>query len=173
MSTYKHIINNVAPSKGVKFVYANSNTTQSIIDKILKHDANAVAYVSTVAPQFAASTITGTAKNIYTFLRSTINYQPDGSRYQDIKSPGKFIESRTGDCKSYSHFTAGILKALGIKYAYRFTSYAQGDFTHVYIVAFDEHGNEIIIDAVPGNSGFNREKTISKKKKTTWQQLGI
>lgn len=164
MNNVQYIASNVAPSTGKRFVYKNSTTTQSIIDRILQHDADAVNYVRTVAPQFKAATVTGTAKNIYKFLRTTINYVPDGSRFQDIKSPGKFIETRTGDCKSYSHFTAGVLRALNIPYAYRFTAYAHGDFTHVYIVAFDEHGHEVIIDAVPGNSGFNKEKPYLKKK---------
>jgi hypothetical protein len=164
VNNYSHIANNVKPSTGQRFVYKNSTTTQSIIDRILQHDDDAVNYVRSVAPQFKSATVTGTAKNIYNFLRSSINYVADGSSFQDIKSPGKFIETRTGDCKSYSHFTAGVLKALGIPYAYRFTSYSHGDFTHVYIVAFDENGREVIIDAVPGNSGFNREKQYLKKK---------
>jgi hypothetical protein len=78
-----------------------------------------------------------------------------------VRTPARLVHDRTGDCKSYSLFTAVILRYLRIQHVFRFVSYSTAkEATHVYVVAFDK-GREIVIDAVAKqqlNYDFGYEK---------------
>ncbi len=83
-----------------------------------------------------------------------------------VRTPARLVHDGTGDCKSYSLFTAVILRYLRIKHVFRFASYSpQREATHVYVVAFDG-SREIVIDAVAKqqlNSPFGFEKKYNYK----------
>lgn len=93
-------------------------------------------------------TIDDKCQAIFGYMVSNTHYllDPDGSQY--IKSPGRLIADGCGDCKSYTMFIASCLHCLGIPCKVRFVNFDGGaQYTHVYPVAIDEQGNEIIMDA--------------------------
>lgn len=94
-------------------------------------------------------------QSIFGYLCNKVRYRldPDGTQY--IKSPARLISDRCGDCKSLTMFIACCLHCLGIKCIVRFVNFDGGSqYTHVYPVAIDEMGDEIIMDMceTTGNS---------------------
>lgn len=84
---------------------------------------------------------------IFQYLCDHVYYllDPDGDQY--IKSPARLIDDGCGDCKSLTMFIAACLHCLGIPCIVRFVNFDGGSqYTHVYPVAVDEWGNEIIMD---------------------------
>lgn len=141
-----------------------SNGSNPDIIKVIHNNlARATGQVKDIAPTFQGQNNTATARNIFDFLKSNINYSADGDT-QKIKLPGRFVAEAVGDCKSYSLFTAAILNALNIPFAFRYASYNPTDSTpqHVYIIATPE-SNPIVIDAV-NQLPFNTEKPYTFKK---------
>ena len=96
-------------------------------------------------------------------------YKLDKDGEQLIKSPARFLADGCGDCKSYTMFIACCLHCLGIPCIVRFVNFDGGDqWTHVYPVAIDENGNEIIMDACETDSDrvplFGYAREFAKKK---------
>lgn len=102
------------------------------------------------AKNFSRASVRATCKAIFNYLVANVNYIADGFREQLIKTPSALIHEATGDCKSYSIFTAVMLENLGIPYIFRFVGYHDDneDYEHVYIVAKDEDGNDLPVDCV-------------------------
>lgn len=91
--------------------------------------------------------------SIFNYLLEHVNYIVDEAGYQFIKSPARLLEDKRGDCKSMTIFIASCLHCLGIPHTIRFVNFDGGDqYTHVYPIAYDEDGNEIILDAVERDS---------------------
>lgn len=113
----------------------------------------AVAQTKDIAPKFKGATDSETCKKIFDYLKTQIRYDKDGFT-QKIKFPSALMRERSGDCKSYSLFTAAILKNLGIPFRWTYASYTPGVNVpgHVYITT----DSGCIIDAVWGK--FNSEK---------------
>lgn len=113
----------------------------------------AVAQTKDIAPKFKGATDSETCKKIFDYLKNQIRYDKDGFT-QKIKFPSALMRERSGDCKSYSLFTAAILKNLGIPFRWTYASYTPGVNVpgHVYITT----DSGCIIDAVWGK--FNSEK---------------
>ena len=113
----------------------------------------AVAQTKDIAPKFKGATDSETCKKIFDYLKTQIRYDKDGFT-QKIKFPSALMRERSGDCKSYSLFTAAILKNLGIPFRWTYASYTPGVKVpgHVYITT----DSGCIIDAVWGK--FNSEK---------------
>jgi hypothetical protein len=138
----------------------NSGQNQNIIDVIHANFAEATKQTKSLSNRFRGKNDTETASNIWHFLKNNIQYVKDIPGRQDVKLPSRFVYEGSGDCKSYSLFTAGILQNLNIPFKFRYTSYSSIDRTpqHVYIVL----DNGIIIDAV--YTDFNKEKKFTFKK---------
>ena len=129
-----------------------------------------------ICAEFCGNDITTTCENIFNWLIENVNYKIDPSGKQLIRIPARFVFDGEGDCKSYSLFTASILRCLGIDCVFRFVSYGTSDYRHVYIVAYDEQGTEIIIDAVAGvqtNSKFNEELKYTKNKDMRGTEISV
>ena len=114
-------------------------------------------------------TIDDKCQAIFGYMVSNTHYllDPDGSQY--IKSPGRLIADGCGDCKSYTMFIASCLHCLGIPCKVRFVNFDGGtQYTHVYPVAIDEQGNEIIMDACEldkdGTPLYDYARRYMKKK---------
>lgn len=146
------------PVNGKTQVNVQGATTSDIINVLHNNLTQATRQVNEVSQYFKASTVKETSRNIFDFLKSNITYIADGIN-QDIKLPGRFVAEGSGDCKSYSLFTAAVLKSLGIPFKFRYASYtADKTPQHVYIVAGPD---DTIIDAVYGH--FNKEKPFTYK----------
>ncbi len=130
-----------------------------IITTIHSNVPAATKQMKEVAQTFNKVNEKETARAIWNFLKREIKYVKDPDGYQNIKLPGRFVATGSGDCKSYSLFTASILENLGIPYSFRYTSYGLNPTPqHVYIVT----DSGIIIDGVWNK--FNSEKAYTSKK---------
>ncbi len=130
-----------------------------IIQVIHSNLPRAARQCAEFAWKFKADSEYKTCKNIWDFLKREIRYRVDKEGQQDIKLPGRFVAEGTGDCKSFSLFTAAILQNLNIPFSFRYTSYGIDPTPqHVYIVT----GSGIIIDGVW--NAFNAEKKYTHKK---------
>lgn len=94
------------------------------------------------------SSVKDACEAIYSYMIANTYYKLDADGEQLIKSPGRFLKDHCGDCKSYTMFICSCLHCLGIKHIARFVNFDGGkQYTHVYPVAIDENGKEIVMDA--------------------------
>lgn len=93
-------------------------------------------------------TVDEKCESVFAYLTENVVYKLDDDGVQLIKSPARLLADGYGDCKSLTMFIACCLHCLGIPHIIRFVNYDGGkQYTHVYPVAIDEYGNEIILDA--------------------------
>lgn len=116
-----------------------------------------------------AGTIDEKCQAIFGYMVTNTRYRLDDDGEQLIKSPARLIADGCGDCKSYTMFIASCLHCLGIPCKVRFVNFDGGrQFTHVYPVAIDEQGNEIIMDAceldTDGTPLYDYARRYLKKK---------
>lgn len=96
----------------------------------------------------AALSVDRKCQEIFGYMVSNTHYRLDNEGEQLIKSPARLLADGCGDCKSYTMFIASCLHCLGIPCKVRFVNFDGGSqYTHVYPVAIDERGNEIVMDA--------------------------
>jgi transglutaminase-like putative cysteine protease len=146
----------IASSKTI--VVKKSGSNSDIIQAMIKYMPNAVYQANKRASIFKGNTDLETCNNIWSFLKHNIKYVEDSVHFQDIRLPDRLVKDRKGDCKSFSMFTAAILKNLGIPCKFVFTSYTDNKTPqHVYVMT----DSGIIIDAVWKK--FNSEKPYTYK----------
>jgi hypothetical protein len=125
-----------------------------------------VAVEQTKGVRFSGDNLTQKGRAIWNYLNKNIQYKKDDPGKQVIQSPSRMIlDTRGADCKSLSLAAAAFMKNNGFKdVALRYSSYNPIDDTptHVYAVAKDEQGNEIIVD--PVYKQYNREVPYKFKK---------
>lgn len=121
---------------------------QDIITTIEKNFPAGVKQTKQFAGQLKGSSYRDSARNVWNFLKDHITYVKDRQDAQMIKLPSRFIHDGTGDCKSYSLAAASLLQNLGVPgVRFRYASYGSSPTpTHVYVVASDENGKDIIVD---------------------------
>ena len=103
-------------------------------------------------------TIDEKCEAVFAYLTEHVVYKLDDAGNQYIKSPARLLQDGCGDCKSYTMFIACCLHCLDIPCIVRFVNFDGGDqYTHVYPVAIDENGNEIVMDACELD---NDQKTV-------------
>ena len=108
-------------------------------------------------------------RSIFAYLVDHVRYKLDPDDSQFIKSPARLLYDGTGDCKSLTMFICSCLHCLGITHKFRFVNFdGSRQFSHVYAVAVDEQGQEIILDACElDNNGvpmFDYARPYSVKK---------
>jgi len=141
----RNIINH---SDQKEWIRHRDGDTSDIIETIMSMDADSAKWVDAAAVQcLRGRNVYETLQNVWQFVKRNNRYQADRPGHERVKSPGALFASGTGDCKSYSIAEGAILRALGIRYKYRFAAYERGDFTHVYIMAYTPEG-WIPLDAV-------------------------
>jgi hypothetical protein len=142
--------------QGVDVTYKASADNKDIRNLLVKLVPTAKAQTVEFSKQFKGRTEVETCKKIFSYL-CKLNYVADGGE-QVIKLPSALIATKTGDCKSYSLLTAGILENLKIPYRFVYASYSSNPIPgHVYVTT----QNGCIIDAVYGK--FNQEKKATYK----------
>jgi hypothetical protein len=142
--------------QGIDVTYKASADNKDIRNLLVKLVPTAKAQTVEFSKQFKGRTEVETCKKIFAYL-CKLNYVADGGE-QVIKLPSALIATKTGDCKSYSLLTAGILENLKIPYQFVYASYSSNPIPgHVYVTT----QNGCIIDAVYGK--FNQEKKATYK----------
>lgn len=152
----------IQPSRNEAVQIKGNYRTDDIVSVVLATDKTAWQNTAELSKHIQYTSIKDVCSQIWYFLKNNIKYQEDTPGQQLVKTPSALWNDRKGDCKSYSIFTASILRNLGIPYSYRFVSFSGTETpTHVYVVAHD--GTQpIIIDAVW--SSFNSQKQYTFKK---------
>ncbi len=143
-------------------IYRNGNTDDIIMVVMMAYNIERDEQIRDIAIKLKGNDVYQTAQNIWEFLIKNIRYVPDVDS-QKIKTPARLLHDGFGDCKSYSLFTAVVLRWLGIPHFFRFASYTpEKEATHVYVVA----GGNIIIDAV----SYPQHRTpFNTEIKYTWK----
>jgi hypothetical protein len=139
------------PDPDYRIVIDNSNANNSdIVKSVEKNFSKAVSQTKDFAKLFQSPTAKETAHKVWKFLKDQINYQKDSEKKQIIQLPSYLIYSKNGDCKSYSLLAASTLYNAKLPVAFRYASYNRFNKvpSHVYVVTYDEKGNEIIVDGV-------------------------
>ena len=92
-------------------------------------------------------TVDEQCRAIFAYLAEHVRYELDKDGEQYIKSPARLLQDGCGDCKSLTMYISCCLHCLGRKHIIRFVNFDGGtQYTHVYPVAVDEMGQEIILD---------------------------
>lgn len=106
--------------------------------------------------------------SIFWYVFDNVQYKEDPGNNQLVKTPARLLADGIGDCKSMAIMAASCLQCLGIPAVFRFVSFTNKPiYTHVYVVAYDEADNEIIIDPVErvnGQPKFNYAQNFVLKK---------
>jgi len=157
------IFNLPAPTGKNKIVY-RSGYNSNIITVLNSQFSAAVKQCEKT--HFSGANIKDKARAIYNYLRTNITYKKDPAGKQLIQLPARMIRgTQKGDCKSLALSAAAFLYCNGAKNVFlRYASYHPTDHTptHVYTVATDEKGQQIIVD--PVYKQFNREAPYTYKK---------
>ena len=124
------------------------------------------AVEQTKGVQFSGENLNQKGRAIWNYLNKNVRYQKDSPGKQVIQLPARMIrDTGAADCKSLALAAAAFMQNNGFKdVALRYSSYNPIDETptHVYAVAKDERGNEIIVD--PVYKQYNREVPYKFKK---------
>lgn len=145
------------PPRYLKTPIKAHQSANDIISEILEATKLYANDYELIAKQFDGGTATQTARNIFDFLVHEIDYKIENDASQSSKSPAIFLQQKNGDCKHYSLFTVGIMRALGYEIKFRFASYKLADNTpqHVYVI-FKENSKWIPCDAVIKRFGYEK-----------------
>lgn len=106
---------------------------------------------------------------VFSYLARNVHYKLDPYGVQYIKTPARLLRDGEGDCKSLTMFIASCLHVLNVPCRVRFVNFDGGcQYTHVYPVAVDENGKEIILDACEldkeGHPIYNYARAYKRKK---------
>lgn len=161
------------PFNNKKLMLVYDQSTGDIINCILNAHEKYRDQYKKISSYFKGINNKQTGNNIWKFLKKNIKYVIESENEQTIKSPSALLATGHCDCKNYSLFTAGILDALKIPFAFRFASYKSGDKTpgHVFVVMYPGTVHEIWIDAVL--SDFDLHKRYNYKIDKTPKKMAI
>ena len=142
--------------------------TKDIMQAVVDCYNSDYAQVQELADNLPGNDTLSRCRAVFDFVDKNIKYQIDPLHKQWIRPPARLWSDGEGDCKSFSIFICSCLRCMGIPHLFRFAAYeGNSDPTHVYAVAIDESGKEIIVDPVyrdeNGKAVFNKECPYTKK----------
>lgn len=142
--------------------------TKDIMQAVVDCYNSDYAQVQELADNLPGNDTLSRCRAVFDFVDKNIKYQIDPLQKQWIRTPARLWSDGEGDCKSFSIFICSCLRCMGIPHLFRFAAYeGNSDPTHVYAVAIDESGKEIIVDPVyrdeSGKAVFNKECPYTKK----------
>ena len=158
----------IAEAEHKNQVINSRGTTADIMQAIVDCYNSDYAQVEDLACNMPGSDVKSVCKSIFDFVDQNIRYKMDPFQKQWIRTPARLWADREGDCKSFAIFICSCLRCRGIPHLFRFACYEGNEEpTHVYAVALDEAGNEVIVDPVyrdeSGKAIFNEECPYTKK----------
>ena len=142
--------------------------TKDIMQAVVDCYNSDYSQVQELADNLPGNDTLSRCRAVFDFVDKNIKYQIDPLQKQWIRTPARLWSDGEGDCKSFSIFICSCLRCMGIPHLFRFAAYeGNSDPTHVYAVAIDESGKEIIVDPVyrdeSGKAVFNKECPYTKK----------
>lgn len=131
--------------------------TDDIIDSMLKYHRAFIPYYDRIGGEFWDGSIGSTADGLYEFCKNNIQYREETKEFQTVGVPNGVLIRGFADCKGFASFIGGCLDAINrkgvakIDWCYCFASYQFLLRTpyHVFVVCWDEDGQEIWIDPTP------------------------
>ncbi len=153
----------IAAPQNINTVYKLNGYNSDIIKALNSQFPLAVS--QTVSAKFSGDNLQEKGRAIYNYLRDRVKYEKDKPGSQVIKLPSRLIHDvGAGDCKSLALAAAAFMYNNGFNNVrLRYASY-NDDVTpsHVYAVAENERGEDIIID--PVYKYYNREPVFKSFK---------
>ncbi len=143
---------------------ASVNDTVKFIPKVVRET---LYQTEKIAKVLKGNSTKESCHNIWDFVYTHIRYEKDEENAEQIRAPARAWHDRVRgvDCDCYTTFISSILSNLKIPHELRIAKYFKAYFQHIYPVAFDEQGKEIIIDCVVDQ--FNYEEPYSEIKNKT------
>lgn len=135
--------------------------TVELIEKIVQETLPDTA---TIAKRLKSQALQETLKNIWEYVHDNFRFRRDAEGREQLRRPIRSVADRnTGiDCDCMVILISSILTNLGISHAYRRAQYAgDADFSHIYVIVPQPHGNHITIDTVMNR--FDTEKPFVRK----------
>jgi predicted transglutaminase-like cysteine proteinase len=133
-----------------KVILDQKGNTGNIIEIIFKADEISDSYINKNNVEcLRGKNDYETMRNVWGFVKRNVRYKADKAGLEQVKTPGALFKIGKGDCKSFSIAIVARLRSLGYnRIYYRFTAYEPGDVSHVYVVAYTQQGQKIILDSV-------------------------
>jgi hypothetical protein len=154
---------NIGSVTGQKTLVMRGGDTSDIIDTITNIYNDSWQQVRPIAERLRGNSSEETLRNVFALVRVNVRYVEDPAGVQLPKTPARTWADKTGDCKSYSLLIASLLRALGIRHAFRFVSYGPlRPYTHVYVIGYCCCGKQYVLDACMAD--FNQESRYHHKK---------
>lgn len=159
MELRSKIYNQLDPPAYKARLITSWQNTNDIIAAIADQHKNNLPEAKKICKYFKGSDEVETAKNIFNFLKTEIEYSVEPKNKQTTKTMSRFLADGKGDCKHFSLFAGTILQSCGYKVLYRFAGYQDNQIQHVYCYL---PKSDIVLDAVLPS--FDTEKTPKIKK---------
>jgi len=152
----------LAGVEGKEVTLVPNGSVSDTVEQMKKIVKATLAQTKNIAPVLKGSSKLETARNLWNFLYSHVQYTKDNPLREQLRTPARTWQDRARgvDCDCYAIFISSVLTNLGVPHFFRVAAYNGGDFQHVYVVVPD--GKEIIIDPVLNT--FNSEHPYSRKK---------
>lgn len=141
-------ISAVLPFDGKKIMLISDEdqNTPGIVEALeKKHRLDKLDY-DKFSESFWAGDAKKTAENLFKYLKQNVTYKVEPALTQTVKTPGRLLHDRYGDCKHYSLFITGIVDSLHrkgypISAKYRFVADRPDmDVHHVFSVVSGKDG---------------------------------
>ena len=141
-------------SNGVNTLISGTGNNQTVINTVWQVYQSSWYQCHEIVNQLPGYSVRDICSSIFWYVYNNVRYQEDPGNNQFVKTPARLIADGVGDCKSMAIMAASCLQCMGIPAVFRFVSFNKKPiYTHVYVVAYDEHDMPIIIDPVERVNG--------------------
>lgn len=177
-----HLLQYLPPFTGRKEMIKVDQSVPDIIKEICAAHIKYKKHYQLIYPYFIGSSVKGTARNVWNFLKKNSDYVIEPDSLQTVKTPAAILATapkRYGgnDCKNLALFSAGILDAYrqatgqDFDIYFRFAGYRGRDISHVFTVV-KQNGTEIWVDPVL-NEFDSREHIPTKYKDKKIEKMAL
>ncbi|WPP49626.1 transglutaminase-like domain-containing protein [Catalinimonas niigatensis] len=134
--------------------------------------AETLSETKQIAPLLQGKTYEETARNIWQFIVTHIQYTLDNrasdvGAVERVRTPARTWHDRKNgsDCEDYSIFISSVLTNLGIPHSFRITKYnGKSHWQHIYVIIPRESGGGYITCDPVVDYRFNYEVPYSQKR---------
>ena len=177
-----HLLQYLPPFTGRKEMIKVDQSVPDIIKEICAAHIKYKKHYQLIYPYFIGSSVKGTARNVWNFLKKNSDYVIEPDSLQTVKTPAAILATASkryggNDCKNLSLFSAGILDAYrqatgqDFDIYFRFAGYRGRDIAHVFTVV-KQNGKEIWVDPVL-NEFDSREHIPTKYKDKKIEKMAL
>jgi len=135
--------------------YTTLDSTIKALKEIVRDHGHESA---ALAREVQARSIYQTCSNLWHWIRKNLRYERDDIEIEQLRTPARIMADGKGDCDCFTILICSTLNELGISNYAKVTAYNKpNEFEHIYPIAIDEFGRQIILDCVPEIPRFNHE----------------